>query len=242
MAFLLMAGTALPMLTSCEEDDDNKFQSYAVVGFEEDNFTKLIDSPQNNGPKLYGGNDTQWSDKQTTLAGGTKGKSEYNGVSYDGWANGIAISNYIDADIENHAAPDYQLSVPVSNGSKNFGVVWEEATVYFADGKARQINSIDLCPTTYLLGVMQHGNGCGKALTEEGDYFQVILTADNGASINVDLALDGKLQTTWRTVALSSLGKITRLSFSFDGSDKGGYGLNTPKYVAIDNIKVSTGL
>lgn len=238
MAFLLMAGTALPMLTSCEEDDDNKFQSYAVVGFEEDNFKKLIDNPQYGGDILYSGNDTQWNDVQTSLTGGTIGKSEYG----DGWASGIAISNYIDNNTAEHADFNYQLAVPVSNGSKNFGVVWEEATVYFADGKARQINSIDLCPTTYLLGVMQHGNGYGKALTEEGDYFQVILTADNGASINVDLALDGKLQTTWRTVALSSLGKITRLSFSFDGSDKGGYGLNTPKYVAIDNIKVSTGL
>ena len=144
MAFLLMAGTALPMLTSCEEDDDNKCQSYAVVGFEEDNFKKLIDNPQYGGDILYSGNDTQWNDVQTSLTGGTIGKSEYG----DGWASGIAISNYIDNNTAEHADFNYQLAVPVSNGSKNFGVVWEEATVYFADGKARQISSIDLCPTT----------------------------------------------------------------------------------------------
>lgn len=243
MAFLLAAGTALPMLTSCEEDDGDKFKNYAVVGFEEENFTQLIDNPQYNGPKLYSGTDTQWSDLPTTLCGGTQGSTvDYEGFSYNTWDNGIAISNYIDADIKNHADFNHQLAVPVSNGSKNFGIVWTEATVHFADDKARQINSIDLCPTTYLLGVMQNGNGYAKKLTEQGDYFTVTITADNGQSTNVDLARDGQIQTQWKNVSLSQLGKTKSLTFSFSGSDTGDWGLNTPKYVAIDNINVSTGL
>ncbi|MDE6159912.1 MAG: DUF4465 domain-containing protein [Bacteroidaceae bacterium] len=243
MAFLLMAGTTLSVFTSCEEENDDKFKSYSVVGFEEENFTNLIDDPQYNGPILYGGTDTQWSDQPTTLSGGTKGSvTNYENFSYNVWDNGIAISNYIDADIENHADFNHQLAVPVSNGSKNFGVVWTEATINFADNKARQINSISICPTTYLLGVMQNGNGFAKALTEKDDFFTLTLTAGNGKSINVDLARDGQIQTQWKNVSLSQLGKTTSLTFSFSGSDNGAWGLNTPKYVAIDNINVSTGL
>lgn len=242
MAFLLMAGTALPMLTSCEEDEDGKFKNYSVVGFEEENFTNLIDSVQYGGKILYSGNDTHWTDVMTNLSGGTIGKSVFG----DGWASGIAISNYVDTCITTHADFDHQLAVPVSNGSKNFGVVFDEASIYFADGKARQINSIDFCPTTYLLGVMENGNGIGKALTEEGDYFTVTLTANTGGSVSVDLARDGVVLNTWKRVNLSSLGKITSLTFTFEGSDTSEFNgetyLNTPLYVAIDNINVSTGL
>lgn len=243
MAFLLAAGTALPVFTSCEEDNGDKYKDYAVVGFEEENFTNLIDNPQYNGPILYSGTDTQWADMMTGLSGGTTGSSyEWDGNTQNTWNNGIAISNYIDADIEENANYMNQLAVPVSNGSSNFGVVFDEATVHFADGKARQINSIDLCPTTYLLGVMQNGDGFCKALTEQGDYFTVTITADKGQSINVDLARDGQIQTQWKNVSLSKLGKTQSLTFSFSGSDAGDWGLNTPKYVAIDNIKVSMGL
>ena len=243
MAFLLMTGTALPRFTSCEEDEDGKFKNYSVVGFEEDNFTQLIDSPQYGGPILYSGNDTQWADVMTTLSGGTTGSaSEWSGVVCKTWDNGTAISNYVEANVKDSADYLHQLAVPVSNGSRNFGVVFDEATIYFADGKARQINSIDLCPTTYLLGVMQNGNGQAKALTEEGDIFQVMITADNGVSVPVTLALNGDIQTTWKTVSLSLLGKTKSLKFTFLGSDTGEWGLNTPKYVAIDNIKVAIGL
>lgn len=247
MAFLLLAGTALPVLTSCEEDDGDKFKSYAVVGFEEENFTKLIDTPQYGGPILYSGTDTQWTDLMTGLSGGTKGaisEYEYDGIKYSSkvWENGVAISNYIDTDTQNHADYTHQLAVPVSNGTSTFGVVFDETTIYFADGKARQINSIDLCPTTYLLGVMQNGNAYAKALTGKDDLFIVYVTADNGTSIPVHLANNGQIQSTWKTVSLKSLGKTKSLTFSFDGSDAGEFGLNTPKYVAIDNVNVSTGL
>ena len=43
----------------------------------------------------------------------------------------------------------------------------------------------------------------------------------------------------WSWFDLSSLGTVDRIEFSFDGSDKGTFGLNTPAYFAMDDLTVS---
>lgn len=42
----------------------------------------------------------------------------------------------------------------------------------------------------------------------------------------------------WLPVSLESLGKIHTLQIDFESSDEGEYGMNTPAYVAIDDIVV----
>ena len=42
----------------------------------------------------------------------------------------------------------------------------------------------------------------------------------------------------WTKVDLTSLGKVHRLEFSFEGSDVGEWGLNTPAYCCIDDIRI----
>ncbi|MFM7184787.1 MAG: DUF4465 domain-containing protein, partial [Planctomycetota bacterium] len=44
---------------------------------------------------------------------------------------------------------------------------------------------------------------------------------------------------TWDWFDLSSLGTVDRIEFSFDGSDKGIFGLNTPAYFAMDDLTVA---
>lgn len=53
----------------------------------------------------------------------------------------------------------------------------------------------------------------------------------------VDPALDYVVDA-WTLVDLSSLGPVKSLGFSFSGSDVGTFGLNTPAYVAIDDVTV----
>ncbi len=43
----------------------------------------------------------------------------------------------------------------------------------------------------------------------------------------------------WQTVNLSSLSGASKLQFSFDSSDVGLDGINTPTYVAVDNLVVT---
>jgi len=66
---------------------------------------------------------------------------------------------------------------------------------------------------------------------------------DNNVTGAVDYYLadfrNGKsyLTNQWVKVDLSSLGKVDNLIFLFDSSDKGTFGVNTPKYVCIDNLE-----
>ena len=211
-------------------------ENLKTVTFEEDAWSALIDSQQYNGTLLYGDNAVNyaWADAVTGL--GSKLTLAWGG-SWGFAEGGIAISNYIDADIQNHATYEYQLAVPASNGSKNFAVVYCDASMSFADNAKHVIKSMDIIPTTYVLGVMTNGDGYAASLKESGN-FTITLTADNGKTLDVDLARDGNIMTTWTTVDLSSLGEVNSLSFTMDGSDKSDYGVKHPKYFAFDNVVV----
>lgn len=211
-------------------------ENLKTVTFEEDAWSTLIDSKQYNGPLLYGDNakNYTWTDATTGL--GSKLTLAWGG-SYGFAEGGVAISNYVDADIQNHATYEYQLAVPVSNGSKNFAVVYCDASMSFADNAKHVIKSMQIAPTTYVLGVVTNGDGYAASLKESGN-FTITITADNGKTVDVDLARDGNIMTTWTTVDLSSLGAVNSLSFTMDGSDKGDYGVKHPKYFAFDNVVV----
>ena len=232
LTFAVLA-MGMTMFTSCDEDDE---VPTATLTFEGDNWNALIDNPQYNGPLLYGENATSyaWSDATTGLSGGL---TLAWGGQYGYSEGGTAISNYIDADIVNHGNFNYQLAVPVSNGSKNFAVVYCDATIKFPAGVSRVIRSMQIGPTTYELGVVTNGDGYAASLAESGN-LTITITADNGNTLDVDMARDGQIMTTWTKVDLSSLGKVNSLSFTMDGSDKSDYGVKHPKYFAFDNVVV----
>lgn len=216
-----------------------------TLTFEGEAWTALIDEPQYGGTLLYGDGGTTpveygWSDANTGLAsrltaswGGLYGYSE----------GGVAISNYVDADTENHATYAYQLAVPVANGSSNFAVVYCDASIYFADGKEREIRSMDVAPTTYQLGVTTYGDGYATSLAEEGELTAILTGYDAKGNVtgtvNIDMAKDGELLTTWKTMSLSALGKVASVQFTMTGTDLSSYGLKHPKYFAFDNVVVN---
>ncbi|HBE55718.1 MAG TPA: hypothetical protein DDW22_06960, partial [Prevotellaceae bacterium] len=57
-------------------------------------------------------------------------------------------------------------------------------------------------------------------------------------SVNVALCAAGGFMTKWCTCSIASLGKVTSLKFTMEGSDTGEYGLNTPAYFALDNVVI----
>ena len=215
-----------------------------TLDFEAESWSSLIDTQQYGGELLYGDGGTtpvsySWTDATSQL---TSSLTAAWGGLYGFAEGGIAVSNYIDTDTQNHATYYYQLSVPASNGSANFAVVYCDASMSFADGTPRIIKSMDVSPTTYQLGSTQNGDGYAKALTEQGDFLTVTITGYNGeqetGTVTFDLAKDGTIQTTWMTIDLSSLGEVTTLAFTMDGSDKSAYGVKQPKYFAFDNVVV----
>ena len=238
-ALLMMSGLAF---TACEEENGwSEFkpaEDTETVTFEENYWNALIDNPQYFGPMLYGDGTYNWKDATTSLSGGL------TNAWGDGmfWGGGVAISNYLQPNVDEPVDYNQQLAVPVSNGSKNFAVVYCGASVEFADGKARQICSMDVIPTSYLLSVIKLGDGYAKALTETGDYLNLVITGYKGetatGTVKVYLAADGGFMNKWYTTDLSALGQVTKLSFSMEGSDTSAYSIKAPAYFAFDNVVI----
>jgi hypothetical protein len=44
---------------------------------------------------------------------------------------------------------------------------------------------------------------------------------------------------TWTWFDLTALGTVDTITFTFDGSDQGAFGLNTPAYFAMDDLTVT---
>ena len=235
IAATLMMGTMT--FVSCNDDDNTPTEQTAVLDFENDKFTALIDNPQYNGPLLYQADSYQWEDNGNS---NLSCSFSLNGSWGKGWFyGGIAISNYIDAD-ETHNSFTYQLSVPKGNGSNNFAIVQagsadNQAILKFSDSKAHVIKSMQVMNTTYALYASWGGIKQGL---KDGYKFAVTVKADNGASKEIVLAENKTAIENWTNVDLSSLGAVKTLTFTFSGTDAGDYGLNTPAYVAIDNIVV----
>ena len=231
-ACLLSAGM---MYISCASDDSD-FDPKTVneetqtVTFEGSYFDALIDAPQYGGTLLYGENakNYSWTDAATQLCGFM---SNTWGGTYGFAEGGSAISNYIDANINEPRDFNVQLAVPFSNGSKNFVVVFDNSSVMFADKQARVIKSMDVIGTTYALAVCKNG-----------DFYDVIVTGfkagEKTGAVTISIAKDGGFLTDWFKADMTPLGAIDSLAFSMDGSDKSNWGVKTPKYFAFDNVVI----
>lgn len=227
MALAMM--TAL-CITSCSSDDDEDIRT---LTFEGEYFAKLIDNKQYGGDLIYSNTPYIWTDAQTTLSSECV-KADWTqwGMGY-GWDHGIAISNYVDATATGY---DKQLSVPSSNGSKNFAIVWDDnSELKFADGKAHVVTSMDVVNTSYVLSNIKKNNGAGY-------FFKVVATGTQAGgkttTMDIMLAEGTNAVEAWKTIDMRQLGAVTKVVFTFDGSHRSEYGVSTPKYFALDNVVV----
>lgn len=128
-------------------------------------------------------------------------------------------------------------------------------------GKRRtgSFNSVWVCNTTYAHLVMRDGNSfTNGSLKSHNGWFKVVFRAldKKGNPItnrkveyylaNFDKSkerlsnLKDSIRMGWNKVDLTPLGRnVSVLIVDFEGSDSGSYGLNTPGYVAIDDLSVT---
>jgi len=115
------------------------------------------------------------------------------------------------------------------------------------------VESIEICPSSYLYGIITEGNAFGndpgKTLAEAKGWFKILAygydaqgNPTNGGNPVEKYICDYRtganiaIASTWQTWDLTALGRVNKVKFSFEGSDTGAYGLNTPAYMCIDNI------
>lgn len=246
--YAFMTANAVSLRTLTFEDRDYRGSGNAFST--PDAWSGLIDNPQYGGAMLYGAkaSDYRWYDEGNT------------GLRWDGFvstgymanysAGGYAVSNYVS---EPSSSPACQLSIPFGDGSNNFCVAFNREDsytskkinpIYFADGKARVIRSIKVTNNSYAAGSLLYGDAFASAAKEGTEFFVNIRgTKEDGttAVVKYHLCKDTNVLTdSWATVDCTPLGAVKSIEIFVTGSDDlgGAYGLNTPGYVAFDDIVV----
>lgn len=144
-----------------------------------------------------------------------------------------------------------------SNGNNRYALFYPsfDGNVFasFPSNEVHLMKSIDLCNNTYAALSMKNGDAYtkkfGGTTGNDPDWFKVTVNGydQNGAKVGsvtcylADFRFSESskdfILNRWTTVDLTSLGKINKLTFEFSSSDTGTYGINTPTYVCLDNIK-----
>lgn len=176
----------------------------------------------------------------------TFGIDSYGGFNYEYWY-GFAYS-----DVVNTTDPAFTNQYASFPGG---GYQSSTYAVAFADGAAVALPSpasvagFRIANTTYAAVTMRDGDQYGfTSPLHPGGWFSTTATGRLGGSPTgtatfylADLrgGTPPGILATWDWFDLSVLGVVDAIEFSFDGSDTGVFGLNTPAYFAMDSLTVN---
>lgn len=137
-----------------------------------------------------------------------------------------------------------------AGGSTGYGLAFLDGRLVLPS--AQTVLGAELTNTTYAALSMRDGDAFAKQFGGESgndeDFFRLIIEGidDSGNSTGsidflladyrfADNALDYIVED-WTFQDLTALGAVKELLFSFESSDLGSFGINTPVYFAIDNL------
>ena len=261
--FYLLTLAAMAAATVACDENTTSLEIYkrATISFEGEAWESAIAS--NSSSFDYMTEDYVWEDAATSLTSRPKFTISEWGSYYGG---GCTVSNYGSGDLAAQGSYAYDLYVYKegaadsrtgcgAEGSDNFIVFYGNleslATVmgvdcrpeiYFRDGKPRTIESCQINSTTYFVNIVENGNEFSPKLAE-GEQIQVYATGfdsegNTTATATFTLATYGSTVKEWTTWDLSSLGEVVKVAFNIMGGHSDDYGMTTPKYFALDDIKV----
>ena len=132
------------------------------------------------------------------------------------------------------------------------------SNAYFNLPTNTRIISVDLTNATYAALSMQNGDSFAKkfggATGNDPDLFSVTLrgfdnvggTGNAIGAVNVNLSdfrftnnSQDYILNNWLNVDLASIADARSVSLSFFSTDTGAFGINTPTYLALDNLRIS---
>lgn len=234
----------------------------AVVDFEDvTSFTGTSgNSDGQAGGQFYNGDSGIGTNTNGWTSGGTLFNNSYNS-SFGGFWSGWAYSNVVNPVT---AGFGNQYAAAPGGGSAGNGGVDAGGTyaIGFGGGTnfvnlpaGMQLSSVDITNSTYARLSMLNGDAFAKrfggATGNDADFLRVTFSGFDGlggsgnavgtttASLADYTFADNSqdfILSDWTTLDLSGLAGARSLSISFESSDVGAFGINTPTYVAVDNL------
>ena len=173
--------------------------------------------------------------------------SVYNTDSTDGANKGAGDDHSNTFAIVNGWCNDSEISQVYGSG-KEVGL----GGFHFDNNAEFLIGEIEVCNTSYVYGSIINGNSFTTPLPESNGWFKVLAygydaegkITNGGRPVEYVICNYGSnsprkiIDDDWEDWNLSQLGEVNRIVFNFIGSDTGEYGLNTPAYIALDNIEI----
>jgi hypothetical protein len=167
---------------------------------------------------------TPWTSAGVSFAN-MFGIDSYGGFNYEYWY-GFAYSNVVNT--TDPAFENQYASYPGGGyQSSTYAVAYDDGAT-IALPVATTVAGMRIANSTYAALTMRNGKLAG-ATTGTATFYLADL---RGASPPGILA-------TWAWFDLTTLGTVDTIEFTFDGSDQGTFGLNTPAYFAMDDLTVT---
>ena len=260
--YLLTLAAVAAATVACDENTTSlEIYKRATISFEGEAWESAIAS--NSSSFDFMTEDYVWEDAATSLTSRPKFTISDWGSVYEG---GCTVSNFGSGNLAERGSYAYDLYVYNADaddvragcgadGSNNFLVFYGDIKglaavigadcrpeIYFRDGKPRTIESCQINSTTYFVNIVENGNEFSPKLAE-GEQIQVYATGfdskgNTTATATFTLATYGSTVKEWTTWDLSSLGEVVKVAFNIMGGHSDDYGMTTPKYFALDDIKV----
>lgn len=182
-------------------------------------------------------------------SGGATFVNSYN-TSWGSWS-GFAYSRLGDTTTAGWTNQYSAYTGSGLGGSGNFSLAYGGATIRLDAPTNLKGLGAWFTNTTYAALSMLNGDSFAKkfggADGTDPDFFRLNIRGHNGeattatipfylADFRYEDSAQDYLVTDWTFVDLSALGEVDRITFTFESSDVGDYGINTPVYFAMDHF------
>ena len=162
------------------------------------------------------------------------------------WWSGMACSSITNKETIGYANQYSVYATSGASGSKNFALIGSDGAQCSFEQPV-EVKSLMVNNSTYVYWALKDGrDGYGAVRKfEAGDYFTVTVTGFDSTGVKtnqVEIPLanfrnsQSYICSDWTKISLEALGKVKSLTFKFNSSDTGDYGMNTPAYFCIDNL------
>ena len=163
------------------------------------------------------------------------------------FSKGFAVSNIVNVDSAgfNNLFASYAGSGATQ--SKNYLLATNNAGVKLPS--TVQLVSIAITNATYTALSMKNGDDFAKKfIAKDKDFFKVWVKGFSAGKVKDSIAVyladfqnvdesKNYIQKEWKTIDLSKFVAIDSLNFKLESTDVGQWGMNTPGYFTVDNIK-----